>query len=479
MPQQVKVLKKLLVKGFNVSPEALELLSDLDEKRLNEVLELLSKVNKTVIRPEDVIPLIEDKAKQSFREKQYSIPSRINNISVIKAPRELGVKGTVDEFVDMVRNRFEFLKSILIRKSEVDPIPIADLKVSTRRNGDRILIIGMVMEKRVFRDFSIRMVLDDETGSIPVIFKKNGRYWDKADKIPLDSVLAVKGTFLNGRVYAESLRIPDLEGSLVKPGSVKGKAVLISDTHIGSKYFNEKSFDMFIKWLNSDSVSDVRYIIICGDLVDGIGVYPSQEDELKIKDVYKQFGFAATFLERVPKSMKVIYIPGNHEPVRQAEPQPIIPSEYLDELLEVRPDLISLPNPSMIGIGDVRILLYHGRSLNAIFKHIPGLQPIRPETVVEAMTWMLKLRHLAPIYGEHPVSPEKKDWLLIDEVPHILHTGHIHVYGLGEYKGVKLVNSGTFENETPYIKSLGIEVTVGKVPVVDLGSLKVKIENFA
>ncbi len=476
MLQQVKILRKLLVKGFNVSPEALELLSKLDEKKLNEVVELLSKVDKAVIEPEDVIHLTE--GRRPAKEK-YNIPSRVDNISVIKVPRELGVKGTVDEFVSMVRSRFEFLKSILVRKSEVDPIPIADLKVSTRRNGDRILIIGMVMEKRVFRDFSIRMVLDDETGSMPVIFKKDSRYWDRADKVPVDSVLAVKGTFLNGRIYAESFRVPDLEGNLVKPGSAKGKAVLVSDTHIGSKYFNERSFDKFIRWLNSDSAKDVHYLIICGDLVDGIGVYPNQEDELKITDVYKQFSLAATYLERIPENVKIIYIPGNHEPVRQAEPQPIIPSEYLDELLDVRPDLISLPNPSMIGIGDVRILLYHGRSLNAIFKHIPGLQPIRPETVVEAMTWMLKLRHLAPIYGEHPIAPERKDWLLIDEVPHILHTGHIHVYGLGEYKGVNLVNSGTFENETPYIKSLGIEVTVGKVPIVNLENLKVEIENFA
>ncbi len=479
MAQQVKILKKLLVKGFNVSPEALEILSSLDEGRLDHVFELISKVDKAVIEPQDLLPLLKKETRPQIERKPYEIPTRVDDIVVLKAPRELGVKGTVDEFINIIRDRFEFLKSILIRKSSVDPIPIADLKASTRRNGDNILIIGMVMEKRVFRDFSIRMSLDDETGSIPVIFKKGSRYWDRADKVPIDSVLAVKGTFINGRIYAESFRVPDLDGNLVKPGSAEGKAVLISDTHMGSRYFNEKSFNMFIKWLNSDLASDVSYLIICGDLVDGVGVYPNQEDELRIADVYKQFNLAASFLERIPKDIKILYIPGNHEPVRQAEPQPVIPSEYLDELLEVRPDLVSLPNPSMIGIGDVKILLYHGRSLNAIFKHIPGLQPIRPETVVEAMIWMLRLRHLAPIYGEHPLSPEEKDWLLIDDIPHILHTGHIHVYGVGKYKGVNLVNSGTFENETPYIKSLGIEVTVGKVPVVNLKNLEIEIKNFA
>ncbi len=487
MFQQAELVRKLVGKGFNVSPEALEILSSMSDSQLDHLLDLIP--DKVVIEAEDVLKLLEGISREPSvetsnlevvkRKKERPIPSKVDDITILRAPRDLGVAGTPDEFISFVRRRFEFLKSVLIRKSGVDPIPIASLVNSTARNGDNILIIGMIMEKRVLRDFSIRMVLDDETGSIPVIFRKGSRYWERADKVPVDSVLAVKGTYINGRIYADSFKVPDINGELVEPGSAEGKVAMISDTHIGSKYFNEEVFDRFVRWLNSDGASDVRYLIICGDLVDGIGVYPGQEDELKIPDVYRQFELAASFLKKIPSRIRIIYVPGNHEPVRQAEPQPIVPDEYLERLLEVRPDMLALPNPSMIGIRDVKIMIYHGRSLNAIFKHIPGLQPIRPETVVEAMTWILRLRHLTPIYGEHPISPEREDWLLLDVIPHALHTGHIHIYGVGEYKGVKVINSGTFENETPYIKSLGIEVTVGKVPLLNLENLEVEIKEFA
>ncbi|MDK2372672.1 MAG: DNA polymerase II small subunit, partial [Candidatus Korarchaeota archaeon] len=91
----------------------------------------------------------------------------------------------------------------------------------------------------------------------------------------------------------------------------------------------------------------------------------------------------------------------------------------------------------------------------------------------------LRLRHLAPIYGEHPIAPGSEDWLLVDQIRRVLHVGHIHVYGVGEYNGVKIVNSGTFENETPYIKSLGIEVTVGKAPILNLKSMEIEVKDFS
>jgi len=475
MPEKAEIVRKVLSRGYNISPEALKLLAGEEIRSLDSILDRLP--DKPVIEIQDVVRIIEGVRKA---DTGIGVGSRGEDgaVSILHAPRDLGIKGTPEEFVNLIRTRFERLKSILARKSGRDPIPISSLLGSTARNGDSILVIGMVMEKRLMRDSSIRMVLDDETGSIPVIFKRGSRYWDHADRVPVDSVIAVKGVYTNGKIYADSFRVPDLDGELVPPGSGDGKVVFMSDTHIGSRYFNEEAFERFIRWLNSDSGREIRYLIICGDLVDGIGVYPGQEEELKVADVYRQFELAARFLERIPRGIKIVYIPGNHEPVRQAEPQPVVPDEYLDELLSVRDDLMALPNPSMIGIGDVRVLIYHGRSLNTIFKHIPGLQPIRPETVVEAMIWMLRLRHLAPIYGEHPISPEGEDWLLLNTVPHVLHTGHIHVYGVGGYKGVKLINSGTFENETPYIKSLGIEVTVGRVPILDLASLEVEVKEF-
>ena len=51
-----------------------------------------------------------------------------------------------------------------------------------------------------------------------------------------------------------------------------------------------------IDWINCDYgieeqrkiAEDVKYLVIGGDIVDGIGVYPNQEKELAIKDITEQ-----------------------------------------------------------------------------------------------------------------------------------------------------------------------------------------------
>jgi DNA polymerase II small subunit len=88
---------------------------------------------------------------------------------------------------------------------------------------------------------------------------------------------------------------------------------------------------------------------------------------------------------------------------------------------------------------------------------------------------MLQGRHLAPIYGKGTtIVAEPRDWLVIDEVPDILHCGHIHVTTLSSYRKTLIVNSGTFQSQTEYQRLVGIEPTPGIVPLVDLQTLNVK-----
>ena len=57
-------------------------------------------------------------------------------------------------------------------------------------------------------------------------------------------------------------------------------------------------------------------------MVDGIGIYPNQERELVVKDIYKQYEMLDDFIEAIPDYMEVIIGPGNHDAVRRGEPQP-------------------------------------------------------------------------------------------------------------------------------------------------------------
>jgi len=96
------------------------------------------------------------------------------------------------------------------------------------------------------------------------------------------------------------------------------------------------------------------------------------------------------------------------------------------------------------------------------------------------MKVLLQSRHLAPVYGgKTPLSPEEKDFLVINRVPDVFHAGHVHVLGYTNYRGVLLVNSGGWQEQTDYMQRLGLTPTPGKVPVVNLQTLDVAVISFS
>jgi len=107
---------------------------------------------------------------------------------------------------------------------------------------------------------------------------------------------------------------------------------------------------------------------------------------------------------------------------------------------------------------------------------IPGLDNNKP---IETMKELLICRHLAPIYGKKTqIAPVNKDWLVIDKIPDIFHTGHLHIFGMGEYNHVPLVNSGCFQSQTDFMKSFGISPTPGIVPIINLDTLEPRPIDF-
>ena len=66
----------------------------------------------------------------------------------------------------------------------------------------------------------------------------------------------------------------------------------------------------------------VQYFVLTGDGVDGVGIYPGQERHLAITDLFNQYGELARMLEDIPDWVDVVMLPGNHDAVRPAEPQP-------------------------------------------------------------------------------------------------------------------------------------------------------------
>lgn len=95
------------------------------------------------------------------------------------------------------------------------------------------------------------------------------------------------------------------------------------------------------------------------------------------------------------------------------------------------------------------------------------------------MKQMLRARHLAPLWGARtPIATEAKDHLVISNVPDVFHGGHIHINGEGNHRGVRIVNSGTMQDQTGFQKSLNIEPTPGIVSVLNLQTLSWNSLNF-
>jgi DNA polymerase II small subunit len=192
-----------------------------------------------------------------------------------------------------------------------------------------------------------------------------------------------------------------------------------------------------------------------------------------ITDIEEQYQVAARYFHQLPAHLHVIISPGNHDAVRGAEPQPPLP-EYIRTMFPSNTSFVS--SPAYIQLGGRRVLVYHGQSYDDLVNAIPRLTYGKPE---DAMVEMLKRRHLAPIYGNSlAIVPQEHDYGVIDLVPDIFQCGHTHTVGQSRYRNVLLINSGTWQAQTPYQKKRDITPVPGCATVVDLSSMRVKVLDF-
>ncbi|MGB3907177.1 MAG: DNA-directed DNA polymerase II small subunit [Methanomethylovorans sp.] len=401
--------------------------------------------------------------------------------------------GEYMEFVQFFRNRYSRLSEMI--RGRLNSRPIESLnkyrnKNSRLRGGmakdmNDVSIIGMISDIKNTSNGHKMIELEDTTGSISVLVRMADKeLFELASRFVLDEVVGITGALTNdGKLLiAKKITVPDLPNSLGERKRSYGKAALTSDVHIGSSTFLEEEWYRFIDFLKGDTDNEVmaelskeiRYVVVAGDLVDGVGIYPGQEMELKIQDVYEQYKRAAEYFSEIPKHITVIISPGNHDAVRQAEPQPMLPENIRADFSE---NVLFVGNPSVVDLDGIKLMIYHGRSIDDLVASIPGVSYQEP---TKAMVEMMKRRHLSPIYGSRvSIAPEKQDHFVIGQVPDILHCGHVHTVGVEWYKNVLLINSGTWQSQTEFQKRVNVVPTPAQVPVVDLSTLKTTILKFA
>ncbi len=381
-------------------------------------------------------------------------------------------EGTLEDFARYFRHRFATLSRLLRSRAEL----AGALEVSkVRRLTREARFIGIVTDARTTRNGHRILDVEDETDSISVLLPADSGL--AADPIVNDEVIGVSGhTNDRGLFIAKSVVHPDIPTTKSFPRTQERIRVgFMSDIHVGSRTFLAERWEKFRAWAcNGDEVArSLRYLVVSGDVVDGIGVYPRQDEELVLDDIYAQYEALAGMLHELPDHLKVILIPGNHDAVRPAEPQPALPAS-IQKLFDS--SVTFAGNPCTLSLHGVRILAYHGRSMDDFVSSVPAMSYAKP---LEAMREMLRKRHLAPIYGgKTPIAPEAEDHLIIDAVPDIFVTGHVHAAAVGEHRGVVIANSSTWQSQTSYQKMHNIEPVPARLPIVDLGTGEAFLKAF-
>ena len=485
--KELEIVKKFADFGFQVDPEAIELLTQYSSsgecEEDFEIGELAECVTKSVdpsifvISPEHIADFIQRKGGKSA-ESETSVVKQQRNVDalvIVKSYPEHGRGAANTDFLPHFIDRYERLSGIIQKRLKCGQIRF----MKNGSTSEEISVVGMVSSITKTAKGNIRVELEDTTGSLSVIVPHK-------EELILDEIIGVTGYLSHGGyLIAERILYPDVpipttlsQASLPLSESEQWRpslhAVFISDLHVGSTTFLEEAWDRFLQWLNEEASSlGIAYLVVAGDIVDGIGVYPGQEEDLSIMDIEEQYKRAAGYLRNIPVHMRVVIAPGNHDAVRSAEPQPPLPDK-IRKLFPVNTCFVS--NPAYIQIGCRQVLIYHGQSYDDFVNSVTRLSYSKPEDV---MIEMLRRRHLAPIYGNSvSIVPDGHDYGVIDPIPAIFQCGHAHTVGVAKYRNVLLINSGTWQSQTSYQKKRGINPVAGCATVVDLHELKVKVMDF-
>lgn len=504
----------VLVKNPDESPSVLskEYIESLVERR-----EIDTEPNESSIELPDEPPI-------ESPEPEVEEVSSEWHIRIEKSPTDeaVGSEGTIDDFLLMFRDRFERIKKMYMARIDtqkaVSP-SVAKMrknptKRTTRMDGDGSrrrrppsqIVLGIIRDKHISKAGNVIIDIEEYQSVVAttenrssanganesilciIPSKLNGLQGQnlsgKANSLLLDEIVCISGSVdYDNRMIADDVLFPDIPTAR-QIGRAKRDiyAAFISDLHCGSQEFLEDELDRFIAWLNGIDVDDAdkamvantKYLFIAGDMVDGISVYPGQRYHLQVSSLYDQYALIAKKIRKIPDRVKIFCIPGNHDAARQALPKPPILKTFAEPLYNLD-NVTMLGDPSQVIVEGVNVLITHGDSLDDLVTMLPGASYTEPAL---PMKELLKKRHLAPIYGgKTELAPLHRDWMVIDTPPDIVHFGHAHHNAVDNYRGVQIINSGTFQSQTDFMRKQGVVPTPGIVTILNLrtGAPEVKL----
>ncbi len=470
-------MEKLLQAGFLPAPDL-----EVKDEELEDFLSFLKKL------PETPLVVTKDHYEMFLKEKSEPVVILKHHrevepkVEIKKRFLSVNKKFSIDDWVGYYKDRFRKLREILSKRESL----AGSVSISNLRNGE-VKTIGMVREIMKLKRAMILKV-EDETGEVDVLVSSRTKL---EGDIVLDEVIGIVGNFNGRMLYANEIIFPEVPMKEIKKGDEEVYACFTGDIHVGSIVFLKKEFENFLKWLRGEVgdakqkelASKVKYVFFVGDLVDGVGVYPEQENELAIKDIYQQYELFARYLKQIPEDKIVIVIPGNHDATRLDEPQPPPFKDFAAPIYDLD-NVVVTSNPSLVnihkkdGFPGFDVLLYHGYSMDYFVSEVDSLRKYGYNRADLVMAFMLKKRHLAVTHGSVRLAPNPRDFLVIENVPDIFATGHIHKSKVGWYKNILTLSASCFQGQTTFQERLGHEPEPGRIPIVNLKDMSVKVLKF-
>jgi DNA polymerase II small subunit len=521
--QKKEFVKTLMEKNILVSPDLLlEIMGANGAEDLSKIAENLEKANGLVLSKElastpitketDFDFVTFDKTKALFEKDknktayQNAVERLKESLSVEEAKNDTkdlevtfsyaGETGSwsIQDFVSMFNKRYKYLEGLLAGRRDLSSTTSISRLLSKRDRGN-VSVIGIVKDKSVTKNGNMMVTIEDPTGEINVVIPKSKKdLYAEAQNIVLDEVIGIVGASGEKILFANSILWPEIPNNPeLRTAPNEDNAVFIGDIHIGSKHFLKESFEHFIQWLAGTFGNDiqkqlarkVKYVFIVGDLVEGVGIYPDQEKDLLIPDIYEQYKALAEYLKQIPERIKIIMCPGNHDATRMSEPQPRMEADFAKPICDL-PNAVHVSNPSYVTIGitnefsGLKILLYHGGSFPY---YADAVEEIRQKGGLERvdliMKSLLRRRHLAPTQTSSLYVPEPKfDPLLITTIPDFFVTGHIHRASASNYNNITLLNCSCWIGQTDYQEKMGLKPQPTRATVVNLKTRGVKVLRF-
>jgi len=430
---------------------------------------------------------------EMYKKNEISL-NKNKNVNVLFSYNTLSSKRNIQDFVSYFNRRYEALSQILRNRKQLDGLTSIQ-RIKNKSDREEISIIGMVMDKHITKNNNIILKIEDKTSNISVLINKNREgLFEKGKEIVEDEVIGIKGVTGKNIVFANEVIFPDIPTKEAKKSLEDNYAVFIGDTHFGSKFFLKQEFNKFIKWINGEigdekqkeMIKKIKYLFILGDVVDGVGIYPGQENDLEIQDIYEQYEEFVKFIEKVPKYINIIICAGNHDAMRISEPQPAIYSNFSKKLHNFE-NVILVSNPSLVNIessdefSGFDVLMYHGYSFTYYGDNVETIRLAggqkRPDLM---MKLFLQKRHLAPTHTSTLYIPDvNSDPLVIEKVPDFFVTGHIHRASISSYNNTIMLNCSSWLSQTDYQEKVGLEPQPARAITVNLKTREIKLLKFS